>query len=133
MDSLISLAEQRLLLPGDLSAAQLERVFCELMGPAIDAADLYFQHSRSESWVLEDGIVKDGHHAIEQGVGVRAIAGGPIGAAAGLAMQGLLGKGLSHAAGTTYRITGSWDQPKIVRLPDADERKSAVGRGATGG
>lgn len=62
-----------------------------------------------------------------------AIAGGPIGAAAGLAMQGLLGKGLSHAAGTTYRITGSWDQPKIVRLPDADERKSAVGRGATGG
>ncbi len=75
MDSLISLAEQRLLLPGDLSAAQLERVFCELMGPAIDAADLYFQHSRSESWVLEDGIVKDGHHAIEQGVGVRAIAG----------------------------------------------------------
>ena len=75
MDSLISLAEQRLLLPGDLSAAQLDRVFSELMGPAIDAADLYFQHSRSESWVLEDGLVKDGHHAIEQGVGVRAIAG----------------------------------------------------------
>ncbi|HVB84167.1 MAG TPA: metalloprotease TldD [Rhodanobacteraceae bacterium] len=75
MDSLINLAEQRLLLPGDLSAAHLERVFSELMGPAIDAADLYFQHSRSESWVLEDGIVKDGHHAIEQGVGVRAIAG----------------------------------------------------------
>ena len=25
------------------------------MGPAIDAADLYFQHSRSESWTLEEG------------------------------------------------------------------------------
>ncbi len=42
------------------------------MGPSIDAADLYFQHSRSESWVLEDGIVKEGNHSIEQGVGVRA-------------------------------------------------------------
>ncbi|MDE2244856.1 MAG: TIGR02099 family protein [Xanthomonadaceae bacterium] len=62
-----------------------------------------------------------------------AIAGGPIGAAAGLAMQGLLGKGLSHAAGTTYRITGSWDHPKIVRLPDADERKSAPRPGTSGG
>jgi TldD protein len=45
------------------------------MGPSIDAADLYFQHSRSESWVLEEGIVKDGSHSIEQGVGVRAISG----------------------------------------------------------
>ena len=45
------------------------------MGPSIDAADLYFQHSRSESWVLEDGIVKDGSHSIEQGVGVRAMSG----------------------------------------------------------
>jgi TldD protein len=45
------------------------------MGPDIDAADLYFQHSRSESWVLEEGIVKDGSHSIEQGVGVRAISG----------------------------------------------------------
>ena len=39
------------------------------------AADLYFQHSRHESWVLEDGIVKEGSHNIEQGVGVRAISG----------------------------------------------------------
>jgi TldD protein len=45
------------------------------MGPSIDAADLYFQHSRSESWVLEDGIVKEGNHSIEQGVGVRAMSG----------------------------------------------------------
>jgi TldD protein len=45
------------------------------MGPSIDAADLYFQHSRSESWVLEEGIVKDGSHSIEQGVGVRAMSG----------------------------------------------------------
>jgi TldD protein len=73
--TLLALAEQRLLTPGGLAGGDLDRVFSRLMGPSIDAADLYFQHSRSESWVLEDGIVKDGSHSIEQGVGVRAMSG----------------------------------------------------------
>jgi TldD protein len=75
MTELITQAEQRLLRPGGLSAGDLDGVFTRLMGPSIDAADLYFQHSRSESWVLEDGIVKDGNYSIEQGVGVRALSG----------------------------------------------------------
>ena len=75
MDPIFALAEQRLLAPGALDPAALERVFALLMGPQVDAADLYFQHSREESWMLEDGIVKDGQHSIEQGVGVRAISG----------------------------------------------------------
>ncbi len=45
------------------------------MGHAVDYADIYFQSTREESWALEDGIVKDGAHSIEQGVGVRALAG----------------------------------------------------------
>jgi len=73
--TLLTLAEQQLLKPGGFASTDLDRVFNQLMGPAIDAADLYFQHSRSESWMLEDGIVKDGSHSIEQGVGVRAISG----------------------------------------------------------
>ena len=75
MDPIFALAEQRLLAPGALDPAALQRVFAQLMGPQVDAADLYFQHSRAESWMLEDGIVKDGQHSIEQGVGVRAISG----------------------------------------------------------
>ena len=75
MNDLIEQAEQRLLRPGGLSTSDLDRVFSRLVGPSVDAADLYFQHSRSESWLLEDGIVKDGAHSIEQGVGVRAVAG----------------------------------------------------------
>ncbi|WP_049621789.1 metalloprotease TldD [Frateuria defendens] len=75
MDALITQAERKLLVPGGLATGDLDRVFAQLMGPSIDAADLYFQHSRSESWLLEEGIVKDGSHSIEQGVGVRAIAG----------------------------------------------------------
>ena len=74
-DSCFALAESRLLAPGDLIQTDLPRVFNHLMGAGIDFADLYFQHSRMESWVMEDGIVKDGSHSIEQGVGVRAISG----------------------------------------------------------
>ncbi len=75
MTDLIHAAESQLLLPGGLATRDLDGVFARLMGPSIDAADLYFQHSRSQSWVLEDGIIKDGNHAIEQGVGVRALSG----------------------------------------------------------
>ncbi len=71
----IQLAESRLLLPAGLDANGLERTFGTLLGPGIDFGDLYFQHARRESWTVEDGIVKDGAHSIEQGVGVRAISG----------------------------------------------------------
>ena len=36
---------------------------------------MYFQGSRHESWILEDGIIKDGSFNIERGVGVRTISG----------------------------------------------------------
>src|SRR5579885_1918130 len=75
MDTPLALAQRNLLAPGGLSPSDLERGFAKIMGPSIDAADLYFQHVRSESWVLEDGIVRDGSHSLEQGVGVRAISG----------------------------------------------------------
>ncbi len=41
----------------------------------VDLADLYFQASSHESWLLEDGVVKEGSYNIERGVGVRAISG----------------------------------------------------------
>ncbi|MFN3843543.1 MAG: metalloprotease TldD [Rehaibacterium terrae] len=73
-DSLL-IAETRLLCPAGLAVSDLDRAFGTLLGPGVDFGDLYFQHSRRESWVVEDGIVKDGAHSIEQGVGVRAISG----------------------------------------------------------
>ncbi len=75
MTQALSLAETRLLLPAGLDASGLDRTFGTLLGPGIDFGDLYFQHIRRESWTVEDGIVKDGAHSIEQGVGVRAISG----------------------------------------------------------
>jgi len=75
MTNALALAETRLLIPAGLDAQGLDRTFGSLLGPGIDFGDLYFQHSRRESWTVEDGIVKDGAHSIEQGVGVRAISG----------------------------------------------------------
>ncbi|WP_026971506.1 metalloprotease TldD [Aliagarivorans marinus] len=66
---------QSLLAPGDIGEAELAKALGEVAKHHVDYADLFFQHSRHESWVLEDGIVKEGSYNIEQGVGVRAISG----------------------------------------------------------
>lgn len=71
----IELARSALLSPSGLGDQELQQVLDSLMHHSVDYADLYFQASRHESWVLEDGIVKEGSHNIEQGVGVRAISG----------------------------------------------------------
>ena len=73
--ALFRTAEQCLLAPYDLTPTKLSGVFGEIFGHRVDYADLYFQYARSEAWSLEEGIVKSGSFNIEQGVGVRAIAG----------------------------------------------------------
>jgi uncharacterized protein (TIGR02099 family) len=47
---------------------------------------------------------------------VGAVVGGPIGAAAGFAVQGLLGRGLNQAASARYKITGTWDKPVMTLI-----------------
>lgn len=42
---------------------------------------------------------------------VGAIAGGPIGAAAGLVMQGLFRKQINSVTRARYRVTGTWEKP----------------------
>lgn len=44
-----------------------------------DYADLYFQHSEAESWMLDEGIVKDGSYHISHGVGARSVVGDKTG------------------------------------------------------
>ena len=70
----LALAQELILRPCGLDG-RLEGVFGEVLTHTVDFADLYFQLTRQESWSLEDGIVKDGSASIEQGVGVRALAG----------------------------------------------------------
>ncbi|RZV37029.1 MAG: TldD/PmbA family protein [Chromatiales bacterium] len=55
--------------------AATARVMSELTASGADAADLYFQHSRTNSLTLEDGIVSNASSNIAQGVGLRVVVG----------------------------------------------------------
>ncbi|HRE15016.1 MAG TPA: DNA gyrase modulator, partial [Usitatibacteraceae bacterium] len=58
-----------------LDEAALERAFALVRAHRADDADLYFQLARAESWMLEEGEVKSGSFSLDQGVGVRVVAG----------------------------------------------------------
>lgn len=75
MTNSLEIAQNTLLNNRGLELNDVQNTLDHLLLPSIDLADLYFQYSRSESWVLEDGIVREGSHNIDQGVGVRAISG----------------------------------------------------------
>ena len=67
--------EQVLLADSQIDEVILSKTLNSMMGRQVDFADLYFQSSQHESWMLEDGIVKEGSYNMERGVGVRAISG----------------------------------------------------------
>jgi len=74
-NSALAQAESLLLTPFSLTEGDLSRTFGQILTHQVDYADLYFQYSRSEAWSLDEGIVKSGSFNIDQGVGVRAVAG----------------------------------------------------------
>ncbi|MFS1702123.1 metalloprotease TldD [Alteromonas sp. AMM-1] len=67
--------ETHLLGDSGLSRQSLESALASIYTHQTDYADLYFQSSLHESWVMEDGIIKEGSFNVERGVGVRAISG----------------------------------------------------------
>jgi TldD protein len=71
----LAIAQRVLLDPFNLDEATLARALATIGEHRIDDADLYFQSTRHEGWSLEEGIVKSGSFSIDQGVGVRAVAG----------------------------------------------------------
>lgn len=73
--SYFDVLDKELLQPSALQLTDLQAALGATMRPGIDYADLYFQRSRSENWLLEDGIIKDGGFHLDQGVGVRACSG----------------------------------------------------------
>lgn len=75
MSESLQLARATLLDNPGLSENDLGLVMDRLLSRQVDAADVYFQYARRESWALEDGIVKEGHHSISQGAGLRAVSG----------------------------------------------------------
>ena len=75
MTDILTQAQNHLLAPANIETRDLSRVLDSIMGHSVDAADLYFQSTRHEAWVLEDSIVKEGSFNVDSGVGVRAVSG----------------------------------------------------------
>ncbi|KAB0548136.1 metalloprotease TldD [Pseudomonas argentinensis] len=110
MSDLLSTVSEQLLSPGGLSLEHLPGILGELAGPGIDAADLYFQTQVSETWVLEDGIVKEGSFNLDQGVGVRAQSGEKTGFAYSNAITP---EALSQAARAARSIARAGQQGRV--------------------
>jgi len=116
----LEIAQRAILAPADLDEGRLSGVLDALMSRGIDYADLYFQSSREESWSLEDGIVKEGAHSIEQGVGVRAISGEKTGFAY---TDELLLPALEQAAHAARAITRSGGRNAVQAWSRAPSRR----------
>ena len=71
--------KESLLEPAGLDDTHLNRALGSINRRDVDTADLYFQLIRQESWVLEDGRLKEGSFSVDQGVGVRAVCGDKTG------------------------------------------------------
>ncbi|WP_462381495.1 metalloprotease TldD [Pseudomonas sp. Marseille-QA0892] len=116
MSNTLQTVSQHLLAPGGLDLEGLPAFLSELAGPGIDAGDLYFQSQISESWMLEDGIVKDGSFNLDQGVGVRALSGEKTGFAYSNAISA---EALHQAARAARSIARSGSEGRIQAFAPA--------------
>jgi len=132
MSKTLDIAKQQLLDNSGLALNDLQKTLDHLMQRDIDAADLYFETAHAESWSLEDGIVKEGTHSIDQGVGVRAISGEKTGFAYS---DEIVLPALSSAANAARAIAHSggngklqaWKQQTAPVLYTADDPLVSIG------
>ncbi len=72
---LLNQVTQSILMPYGMQHKDIDQIMDCMLSTSVDNADIYFQSSHFESWVLEGGIIKEGSHSIEQGAGVRVVSG----------------------------------------------------------
>lgn len=108
-----------LLAKSDVDQNDVEAVLADLMGVAIDYGEVYIQSTRSESWGLEDGIVKDGSFSVDAGIGVRTLVGEKTGFAYAedIRRSGLL------ASAQAARSIAKAGQDRALITPVAVEKK----------
>jgi len=99
-----------------VDATILGRVLGVAMGRGGDFADLYFQHTLSRGFALEDGIVNGGWTQIDLGVGVRVVVGDQTGYAY---TEDLSEEAMRGAANTAAAIasSGAVVPPEVFRYP----------------
>ena len=73
MSDVFETAREHILGASDIDLDDLQATLSGLISHSIDYGEVYLQSVRSESWGLEDGIVKDGSFSVDAGIGVRAL------------------------------------------------------------
>lgn len=129
-----NIAQQHLLNDSGIDVSHLQRALSVAMAPkSMDFADVYLQSTHFESWGLEDGIVKQGSHSIEQGFGLRAISGEKTGFSYSQEISDLR---LQEAANTARAIVSNIEsgshcvaitsQVKVASLYSAENPLNAI-------
>ena len=116
----LATARALLLEPFGLTDAALTRALRTITEHRVDDADLYFQYTRNEGWSLEEGIVKSGSFGIDQGVGVRAVAGEKT----AFAYSDDISEAALLDAAQTVRTIAAAGQSRRVKVP---QRTSVAG------
>ena len=121
----------RMLEPAGLDETKLSATLGSMMQGGVDYADLYFQVSRSESWSLEDGIIREGSFNLDQGVGVRATSGEKTGFAYS---DELVMPALQQAASAARAIARqgqdksvqAWNRTEVAPLYTSDDPTTSI-------
>ncbi|GAC24202.1 metalloprotease TldD [Paraglaciecola mesophila] len=111
-----NLVEQNLLTAANLDRDHLANALDAIYQHDNDFADLYFQASQHETWVLEDGIIKDGSYNVERGVGVRAVSGEKTGFAYS---DDINPEALMQAAKASRNIASAGGKHKVTGLKNS--------------
>ncbi len=104
MSELIQQVEAELLAVKGLDSADVQGALEGMLGRNVDYGEVYIQSARSESFGLEDGIVKDGAFSVDAGIGVRALAGEKTGFAY---CEDIRADGLNKAAAAAKSVAGA--------------------------
>ncbi len=133
-----------------VDSAGIARVLSEALAHGGDYADLYFQHARDNSIVLEDGIISRASSSVDRGVGIRVLVGDQTGYAYSedLSLSAMLGAArtaASIARGTReappqdltpvghpdlYPSARGWDDVAVAEKLPLLQRTEALARAA---
>lgn len=73
MYSIKTQVENNLLNRNELDIDFLNKSTQKILAKKVDFCDFYLQYSMSESWFMDEGIIKSGSFGVNQGIGIRAI------------------------------------------------------------
>lgn len=115
----LDIARADLLSPAGLSSSELQKACFSVLNGAINYADVYLQSRHSESWMLEEGVVKEGHFSIDQGMGIRAISGAKTGLAYSQSIEADALKRAVKIAGSVANANGLNESNNRLAVPSS--------------